>query len=133
MIRPTPWIAILLASTGLASCGGAAPVRTRAATARIYVSNQLDNTVSVIDGASRKTVATVRVGVSPGQMAVARDGKRVYVANTGSNSVSIVGTNDHKVASTIALPRASKPIGVALSPNGRLLYTADGGANRVSV
>src|SRR3954468_11054403 len=100
MIRPTPWIAVLLASTGLASCGGAAPVHKRAATAQIYVSNQLDNTVSVIDGGTRKTLATVRVGVSPGQMAVSRDGKAVYVANTGSNSVSILGTDDNKVAST---------------------------------
>jgi YVTN family beta-propeller protein len=129
----TPCIGILLASIGLASCGGSDRIQKRAAPAKIYVSNELDNTVSVIDGATRKTLATVRVGVSPAQVAVSRDRKAVYVANTGSNTVSVLGTDTNKVASTIALPRGSKPIGVALSPNGRFLYTADGGANRVSV
>ena len=100
---------------------------------RIYVTNQLDNTASVIDGGTHKIVATVRVGVSPAQMAVSPDRKSVYIANTGSDTVSVLNTADNTVATTIALPRKSRPIGVALDPSGRYLYTADGGSNRVSV
>jgi YVTN family beta-propeller protein len=103
------------------------------ATTRIYVTNYLDDTVSVIDGSTGKIVATVRVGVAPTQMAVSPDRRSVYIADAGSNSVSVLNTTNNTIARTIALPRRSKPIGVALSPNGRYLYTADGGSNRVSV
>ncbi len=125
--------AVLLAPFGGLACATSPSAEKPAAPARIYVSNQLDNTVTVIDGATHKIVATVRVGVSPAQMAVSPDRRSVYIANTGSNTVSVLNTDDNTVAKTIALPRRSRPIGVALSPSGRYLYTADGGANRVSV
>ena len=125
--------AVLLAPFGGLACGTSPSAEKPAAPARIYVSNQLDNTVSVIDGATHKIVATVRVGVSPAQMAVSADRKSVYLANTDSNTVSVLNTDNNTVAKTIALPRGSRPIGLALSPSGRYLYTADGGANRVSV
>jgi YVTN family beta-propeller protein len=125
--------AALLPPVGGLACGTSPPAEKPAAAARIYVSNQLDNTVSVIDGATHRTVATVRVGVSPAQMAVSPDRRSVYIANTGSDTVSVLNTDRNTVAKTIALPRGSRAIGVALSPNGRYLYTADGGTDRVSV
>src|SRR4051794_9658712 len=125
-------VALLLTSVSGLGCGSS-PAPPAPASARIYVTNQLDNTASVIDGRTHKVVATVRVGVSPAQMAVSPDRKSVYIANTGSDTVSVLNTADNTIARTIALPRASKPVGVALNPNGRYLYTADGGSNRVSV
>jgi YVTN family beta-propeller protein len=124
---------LLLAPLGVLSCGTSPSADKPAAAARIYVTNQLDNTVSVIDGGTHKSVATVRVGVSPADMAVSPDRKSVYIANTGSDTVSVLDTADNTVATAIALPRGSRPTGVALTPDGRHLYTADGGSNRVSV
>ena len=126
-------VAILLAPIGGLGCATSPSAEKAGAPARIYVTNQLDNTASVIDGATHKIVATVRVGVSPAQMAVSQDGKSVYIANTGSDTVSVLNTDNDTIARTIALPRGSKPVDVAVSPNGRYLYTADGGSNRVSV
>jgi YVTN family beta-propeller protein len=126
-------IGILLAPIGGLSCAASPSVERPAAPARIYVTNQLDNTASVIDGATHKIVATVRVGVSPAQMAVSPDGKSVYVANTGSDTVSVLDTDTDTVARTIALPPRSRPVDVALNRDGRYLYTADGGSNHVSV
>jgi YVTN family beta-propeller protein len=125
-------VVILLAIGGL-SCATSPSAEKHAAPARIYVTNQLDNTASVIDGATHRTVATVRVGVSPAQMAVSPDKKSVYIANTGSNTVSVLNTDNDTISRTIALPPRSKPVDVAANPNGRYLYTADGGSNRVSV
>ena len=126
-------VAILLALVGWPRLHDVAFHRGTRRPARIYVTNQLDNTASVIDGGTHKIVATVRVGISPAQMAVSPDRKSVYIANTGSDTVSVLNTADNTVARTIALPHRSRPIGVALNPNGRYLYTADGGSNRVSV
>jgi YVTN family beta-propeller protein len=126
-------IGILIASIGGLSCSTSPSPEKPAAPWRIYVTNQLDNTASVIDGATHKTVATVRVGVSPAQMVVSPDRKSVYIANTGSNTVSVLNTDNNTIARTIALPPRSKPIDVAVNPDGRYLYTADGGSNRVSV
>jgi len=126
-------IGILLAPIGGLSCATSPSAEKPAAAARIYVTNQLDNTVSVIDGATHKIVATVPVGISPAQMAVSADRKSIYIANTGSNTVSVLNTDNDTIAGTIALPPRSRPVDVAVNPNGRYLYTADGGSNRVSV
>jgi YVTN family beta-propeller protein len=126
-------IGTLLAPIGGLACTMSAFTEKAAAPARIYVTNQLDNTASVIDSATHKVVATVRVGASPAQMAVSPDRRSVYIANTGSNTVSVLNTDDDTIARTIALLPRSKPVDVAASPNGRYLYTADGGSNRVSV
>src|SRR4051812_20080499 len=111
-------IGLLLAPIGVLSCGTSPSANTPAAPARIYVSNQLDNTVSVIDGGTHKIVATVRVGVSPAEMAVSPDRRSVYIANTGSDTVSVLDTADNTIARAIALPRGSGPTGVALNPDG---------------
>jgi YVTN family beta-propeller protein len=58
-------IGILLAPIGGLSCAMLPSAEKPATPMRIYVTNQLDNTASVIDGATHKIVATVRVGVSP--------------------------------------------------------------------
>ena len=126
-------LASLLALVGGLACATSPSAERPAASARIYVTNQLDNTASVIDGGTRKIVATVPVGASPAQMAVSPDRGSVYIANTGSDTVSVLNTADNTVATAIALPRGSKPIDVAADPSGRYLYTADGGSNRVSV
>src|SRR3954454_7938924 len=110
-----PCVALLLASVSGLGCASS-PAPPGPASARIYVTNQLDNTASVIDGATHRVVATVRVGVSPAQMAVSPDRRSIYIANTGSNTVSVLKTDNNTVAKTIALPRGSRPIGVALSP-----------------
>ena len=126
-------VAILLAPVGGLGCSSSPSAENAAASPRIYVTNQLDNTASVIDGGTEKVVATVRVGISPAQMAVSPDRRSVYIANTGSDTVSVLNTDDNTIARTIALPSGSAPVDVAVDPKGRYLYTANGGSNRVSV
>src|SRR5439155_2477337 len=99
----------------------------------IYVTNQLDNTLSVIDGSNYKVVATVPVGTSPAGVAVSPDGRYAYIAEGGDDAVSVFDIGTRTIATTVALPAGSSPRGVALSPGGEFLYVADGGSNRVSV
>src|SRR3954454_25170883 len=86
-------VALVLASVSGLGCASS-PAPPGPASARIYVSNQLDNTASVIDGRTHKVVATVRVGDSPAGMAVSPDRRYVYVATTGSDTVSVLDSAD---------------------------------------
>jgi YVTN family beta-propeller protein len=96
-----PWVAILLTAAASASCATSPSTEGPAAPARIYITNHLDNTASVIDGATHKVVATVRVGVAPARMAVSPDRRSVYIANTGSSTVSVLDTTTNTIAHTI--------------------------------
>jgi YVTN family beta-propeller protein len=55
----------------------------------VYVANVGDNTVSVIDGATRMVTATIPVG-SPDGVAADPGTHTAYVANVGGNSVSVI-------------------------------------------
>ena len=64
-------------------------------TRRVYVPNQQDDTVSVIDtdpasANYNHVIAVVPVGASPYSAAVSPDGTRVYVANAVSDTVSVI-------------------------------------------
>ncbi|MBI3962860.1 MAG: YncE family protein [Deinococcus sp.] len=57
---------------------------------RVYVTNQFDSTVSVIDTTSNRVTATVRIESGPIGVAVSPDGLQIYVANIGSITVSVI-------------------------------------------
>ena len=49
----------------------------------VYVANDGEGTVSVIDGATRAVAATIGVGTGPSGVGVDPDAGTVYVANYG--------------------------------------------------
>ncbi|MBA3479946.1 MAG: hypothetical protein H0T52_16350 [Lautropia sp.] len=83
---------------------------------RVWVVNQDNDSVSVIDVATLKLVAEIPVGRNPRALALSADGAQVWVTNRTSASISIVDTSRLAVAGTIALPRASQPFGIVFSP-----------------
>ncbi len=116
------WAMLAMGLGALASRAEAAPFT--------YVANSGDGTVSVIDTATRKVVATIPVGkggggaVTPDDgVAVTPDGKRAYVANSGSNTVSVIDTVSNKVVGTVQV--GNDPHGVAVSPDGTHVYIAN--------
>ena len=88
-------------------------------TNRIYVSNQSDDTVSVIDGATDRVLATVRVGHYPNGIAVNSKTNTIYVANLTSGSLSVINGTTLK-ASTLWL--GSSPAKVAVNPSTNRVY-----------
>ena len=55
-----------------------------ASSSRVFVSNEDDGTVSVIDASTDTVVATIPVGQRPRGLRIAPDGSRLYVALSGS-------------------------------------------------
>ena len=86
----------------------------------VYVGSTFDNTVSVIDAASKITVTDIPVGGKPSGLAVTPDGKWVYVA-TGT-FVAVIDT----VSQTVVVPAVPGSAGddVAVSPDGSKVYAA---------
>ncbi len=98
---------------------------------KVYVGNFKDNTVSAIDTASGKVVATVPVAAGPHGMVITRDGRFVYVSGDGSSQVSMIDTATDAVTKTIEVGKS--PHGLALTPDGRRLLVAVNGDSRIAV
>jgi PQQ-dependent catabolism-associated beta-propeller protein len=92
----------------------------------VYVAAETSNTVSVIDTAGDSIVSSFLVDVRPRGIAFTPDGREAYVTNEVSGTVSVVDVSTHAVVGSIELPFASKPVGVAVSSDGRV-YVASGG------
>ncbi len=80
---------------------------------RVYVSNAISNSVSVIH-LPGGTVSLIDVGATPEEMAVTSDGKWLYVANVTGNSISLIDTSTDTVADT--LPLIGSPTDLAITP-----------------
>ena len=124
---------IVLVSTAiiltLASIADAAPFA--------YITNSIDNTVSVIDTATNNVKATVNVGLNPHGVAVTPDGTKVYVANTNNegfntnSNISVIDTATNKVTANVYQEGMISPMGVAVTPDGTKVYVTDSSSGYV--
>jgi YVTN family beta-propeller protein len=94
-------------------------------TARIYVANCFDDSVTVIDGANHKVLATLHVGSHPQAIAVDQQTGLVFVANTHGDSVSVIDVSRNKVTAT--LPAGKNPYAITVDPGNSTVYVANMG------
>ncbi|MDD1612760.1 MAG: beta-propeller fold lactonase family protein, partial [Methylococcaceae bacterium] len=76
----------------LAALFGATSLLPMAATAApfAYISNQLADTVAIVDMQAAKVVETLSVEGKPAGVAVSPDGRRVYVSTPESGAVAVI-------------------------------------------
>ena len=89
--------------------------------AKVYVTNMVSGTVSVINATTRAVIKTIPVGTEPFGCALSPDGKKLYVANQSSDDVSLINTATDVVTKTIR-PVGPKPHGIAVSADGTKVY-----------
>jgi YVTN family beta-propeller protein len=94
---------------------------TRAGGNRVWVVNQDNDTVSVLNAVTNAKVGEVAVGTAPRTVAVAPDG-RIWVTNKQSASISVIDPASLSVAQTVPLPRASQPYGIVFDPAGSAAF-----------
>jgi len=98
-----------------------------------------NGTISVLDAASRKVVASIEVGLHPSALLISPDRGRLYVTNANSDSVSVISTSTDELEQAIDVrlfagaPLGSAPNALAISPDGQTLYVANGANNAVAV
>jgi YVTN family beta-propeller protein len=97
---------------------------------KIYVTNYVGDSVTIIDGAAMKPVATVAAGHHP--QAVAVDGKRhrVFIANTHSDNATVIDGATNRALATVAA--GTNPYAVAVDPDNGDAYVANYGSHPVT-
>jgi YVTN family beta-propeller protein len=90
----------------------------------LYVTTELDKTITVIDPKTRKIIGTVPTGQEESHMLVlSHDGKRGYTANVGPGTVSVLDLIGRKTVAVI--PISSTVQRIAISNDDKLVFTSD--------
>jgi len=119
---------------------------------RVYVSNEDDGTVAVIDADRGAAIATIAVGKRPRGLALSPDARLLYIAVSGvpkcpppitdeecarlprdaaADGIAVVDTT--KLVRTRLLTGVSDPERVAVGRDGRRLYVSEEDAARLAV
>jgi YVTN family beta-propeller protein len=98
----------------------------------LYVTTELDKTISIIDPATLKIIGTIPTGQPESHMlAISHDGRRGYTANVGAGTVSVL---DMEARKTIAvIPISSNTQRISVSPDDRMVFTSDQTTPRLAV
>jgi YVTN family beta-propeller protein len=92
-------------------------------TARIYVGNLNDGTVSVIDAVTKSVIATVPIRPNPFHLAVDTSKNFIYVTSYTSSSVDLLDGPSNTVPNVIP-GVGDVPVAVAMNPITQRLYVA---------
>lgn len=98
----------------------------------LYVTTELENSITVIDPKSLKIVGSVPTGEPESHMLViSHDGKRGYTANVGPGTVSVLDLEAKKTIAIIPISKTTQRI--AISNDDRWVFTADQTSPRLAV
>ena len=98
----------------------------------LYVTTELDDTVTVIDRKTLKIVGTIPTMQGQSHMlAITRDGKRGYVANVKPGTVSVLDLDARTTVKVIPISENTQRI--ALSPDDKWAFTSDETKPRMAV
>jgi YVTN family beta-propeller protein len=78
-------------------CAALFPIFAPAEAATLFVSNEKDNTVTVIDGESLKVIKTIATGARPRGMILTPDNKKLIVCAGDDNRLDIIDTTTLEV------------------------------------
>ncbi len=98
----------------------------------LYVSTELDNSISIVDPKTMKIVGSVPTGQPESHMfVISHDGKRAYTANVGPGTVSVLDLGARKTLKVI--PISSNTQRISISVDGKWVFTSDQTKPRLAV
>jgi YVTN family beta-propeller protein len=98
----------------------------------LYVTTEIDKTVTIIDPKTLKIVGTLPTGQSESHMlALSHDGRRAYTANVGPGTLSVIDIAARKVLKVI--PISGNTQRIAISNDDKWVFTADQTKPQVAV
>jgi len=98
----------------------------------LYVTTELENSLTIIDPKTLKIVGMIPTGQSESHMlAVSPDGRRGYTANVGAGTVSVLDLDSKKTLAVI--PVSANVQRISITPDGSMVFTADQTKPRLAV
>jgi DNA-binding beta-propeller fold protein YncE len=98
----------------------------------LYVTTELDRTVTIIDPKTLKLVGSIPTGQDESHMLVlSHDGRFGYTANVGPGTISVLDLKARKLISVI--PVSQKTQRISISIDDRMVFTADQAKPRLAV
>jgi YVTN family beta-propeller protein len=98
-----------------------------------FVTNGASNNITVFDKNLGQVVAMIATGRGPAGMALDQTRRRAYVALSGDDTIAVVDVTSVDVIESLRLHTGDHPQEVALTPDGRLLLSANRDSNTVSI
>jgi PQQ-dependent catabolism-associated beta-propeller protein len=96
-----------------------------------FVTNEKDNSVSVIDTEKMEVIKTFKVGMRPRGVILSKDAKWLIVCTSDENLIQVYDTKTYELVKT--LPSGPDPELLTLAPSGNPLYVANEDDNLVTV
>jgi YVTN family beta-propeller protein len=98
----------------------------------LYVTTELDRTVTIIDPKTLKLVGTIPTGQDESHMLVlSHDGRFGYTANVGPGTVSVLDLKARRLVSVIPISQKTQRISIAV--DDQMVFTADQTKPRLAV
>jgi len=118
---------ISLCLAALAVLGSVAVAQAETA----YISNEKDNTLSIIDTGKMMVTQTIKVGQQPRGILLSPDKTKLYICASGDDTIQVFDTASRKIIQN--LPSGEDPETFAISPDGKRLYVSNEKSDSVSV
>ena len=91
-------------------------------TNNIYITNYVNDTVSVISGLAGNTLYNINVGRNPQGIAINPETNMIYVTNLNDDTVSVIDGDTGEVIDNIQVQ--SNPFDIAVNSNTNMIYVA---------
>ena len=99
---------------------------------QVWVTSEGNSAVVAIDTATLKVLATIPVGERPRNVVFSADGSRAYVVGEADRVVRSIDVAGLKVLNSVTLADDTlRPMGMAVSPDGKTLYISAGRGGQV--
>ena len=90
---------------------------------KLYVANQNDRNVVVVDLATMTVTARIIIGDIPLEISITQDGTRAYVTNWSRGVISVLDLNTNQVVGALQIDQEGS-FGAEFSPDKKLLYVS---------
>ena len=98
---------------------------------RVFISNEKENTISVIDSEKLEVIKTIKVGQRPRGIVLTNDNKTLLVCTSDDHTIQMYNADTYEYIKN--LPSGSDPELLILHPSGNPLYVANEDDNLVTV
>jgi YVTN family beta-propeller protein len=98
---------------------------------RIYISNESDSTLDVVDGKTLLVTNRIKLSGHPNNIAAGRDGRKVYVSILGSGAVDVIDTQTLQRVKSIPVKGAVH--NTYVTPDGRYVVAGSIAGKNITV